>query len=92
MKAGKSSWQVLVCNAAPYAPEQLADDIGVAAEAAVRHIQNWCVGFRGAKTLEQIAEAYNSGNFHANPPAGVLRYSEDVRQYYEGTAMPTAVG
>lgn len=76
-------WQIMLINAPGCSPDELLSDPRLCAHMSVRFIDSFVVGFRRAKTLEQIAETYNSGNFYAHPPPGVLRYADHTRKYYD---------
>lgn len=81
-------WQVMLINAPGCSPLDLEDDPEKCAQAVVIFINHFIIGFRKAKTLEQIAQTYNSGNFYPAPPPGVLLYADKVRQYYDNYPLP----
>jgi hypothetical protein len=93
--AGASSygpWQVLLVNAPNFTPSELQADPDKCAQAFVCHMNIFVLGFRGARTLEQIAQTYNSGNFYPNPSPEVLRYVDKVRNYYDRYHVPDNAG
>jgi hypothetical protein len=85
-------WQMLLINAPGCSPEDLDDNPEKCAQAFASFVNRFVIGFRRAQTLEQMAQTYNSGNFYPNPPAGVLRYGQDVRHYYDGYPLPVIDG
>lgn len=56
-------WQVLLVNAPGYSPIELMSDAELACKAAVEFLNRVTLGAQKADTLEEIADAYNSGNF-----------------------------
>lgn len=81
-------WQVMLVNAPGYTPDELEDNPEKCAQAFVIHMNNFVLDFRKAKTLEEVAQTYNSGNFYPNPSSSVLRYMDAVRHYYDSYPMP----
>jgi hypothetical protein len=82
-------WQELLVNCTPeMKPENFAD-INRAAAQAVRFINRRILQAEQAKTIEQIAVAYNSGKWKwLTVPPGAERYAKDCQRYYDTTAMP----
>lgn len=81
-------WQMLPCNAQQFTPSQLYADPELCAQAFVAFFNRYIVRTRQARTLEQIAQVYNSGSIHLNPPAGVLRYMDEARANYDKIVVP----
>ena len=78
-------WQVLLVNT-QCSPEELGSDPTKACEAAVHYISTFVLGFRKARTLAQILDTYNSGNWRdANVP---LKYIHDGTNYYQNYPLP----
>ena len=84
------AWQVLLCSAPTFTPDELTNDPDAAARAFVAHMNGYVLGMRKAQTITQIAETYNAGHFSTNPPPGVLRYTAAVMQYYLNEYLPNA--
>ena len=83
-------WQLMAVNVTPFleSVEQFAD-LDFCAAQTVNHINIAILRAQGAKTLTQIADAYNSGNFHDKiVPA---QYIADVVRYYDSYSMPVTV-
>lgn len=82
-------WQILLVNVTPPAsPDDMAR-IDRCALAVVGFLNREILGREKAQTLEEIAEAYNSGKWKwQTVPAGVARYAADCRKYYETEPMP----
>lgn len=81
-------WQIMLANAADTSPEVLLSDLDAAAKATVAFINSFVLGHRQAKTVEQIAETYNSGHISLNPAPGVLKYLTNVAHTYSTVALP----
>ena len=56
-------WQVMLVNAPGYSPVELMADVELACKSAVDFLNRVTLGAQNASTLEEIADAYNSGNF-----------------------------
>lgn len=82
-------WQELLVNCSPpMKPEDFAN-ISRCAMEVVTFINRRILSGEKATTLEQIAEAYNSGKWAwLTVPPGVERYGADCRRYYDTEGMP----
>jgi hypothetical protein len=82
-------WQLLLVNALPPAsPDDMAriDRCGLA---TVQFLNRRILEPQKPTTVEEIAEAYNSGKWRwQTVPAGVARYAADCRRYYDSEPMP----
>jgi len=56
-------WQVMLINVVRFSPLEMLDDPEKAIQAAVSHLNNAIFRPQKPKTLAQIADSYNSGNF-----------------------------
>lgn len=85
-------WQELLVNCAPAMRPEDFTNVNRAAMEAVIIINRRILGAEKATTLEEIAEAYNSGKWKwlALPP-GVERYAADCRRYYDTVPLPAPV-
>jgi hypothetical protein len=54
-------WQVLLINAPNFSPSELQTDPDKCAQAFMGFMRSFVLGYRRAKTLEQIAQTFNSG-------------------------------
>jgi len=83
-------WQELLVNCSgEMRPEDFANLSRAGMEVA-QFINAWVFNYRGATTLAQIAETYNSGKWqYLTVPPGVAKYAADCAKYYE-TPMPQA--
>lgn len=74
-------WQIMACNASGFTPLDLLDP-DKAAHATVNFLNREILGRQKATTLEQIADAYNSGNWSdANvPTAYIEKFVASYRQ------------
>lgn len=80
-------WQVLLCNAYGYKPQEISMDLDKAVTATVGFIRRWCINTQKCKTLREFADAYNSGNPRdANIPE---EYIEKVRHNYFSEVLAT---
>lgn len=85
-------WQILLVNCEqPCAPDELATRIDKCAYETVKFLNRRALHAQGAKTVEEIGIAWNSGTLHHpdGVPAGVARYAADLREYYDHEPMPT---
>ena len=84
-------WQLLLVNVQPAAsPDDLAS-LHRCAMATVGYLNREILKRENPLTVEEIAEAYNSGKWKwQTVPAGVARYAADCRNYYDNEAMPQA--
>ncbi len=91
-------WQLLLLNAIGFAkPEQFAD-LGYCGMQTACFINHRIVKLEGARTVGEIAAAYNAGrwkvyfdgNDHllAGAPAGIERYVADCQRYYDHEPIP----
>ena len=80
-------WQLMAVNVTPSleSVEQFAD-LDFCAAQTVNHINLAILQAQGAKTLAQIADAYNSGNFRDKIVP--TQYIADVVRYYDSYPMP----
>ena len=82
-------WQELLVNcSAEMRPEDFAilDRCGLE---VTSFINARILGHEQATTVEQIAEAYNSGKWQwASVPPGVAKYAADCVRYYSSLEMP----
>lgn len=73
-------WQVMFCNTEGVSPFDLAMDAETGLIAAIQHL-NQRVFRQGAQTLDQIADAYNTGSYKQGvPPA---KYIENLKRRYD---------
>ena len=86
-------WQILLVNVRPQASPADMARLGRCALATVSFLNREILAREQARTVEEIAEAYNSGKWkwHA-VPAGVARYAADCRRFYDSEPMPSEVG
>lgn len=79
-------WQILPVNAPGFSPEELSRNPDHAAIAVIGFIRRRILEAQKARTLEQIADSYNSGNFRdANIPA---EYIKAIKTNYFAVPMP----
>jgi hypothetical protein len=85
-------WQLLLVNVQPSSsPDDMAN-LNRCAMATVTFLNRQILDREHPQTLEEIAEAYNSGKWKwQSVPPGVERYAEDCRKYYDSEPMPAAV-
>lgn len=83
-------WQVMYINAYPLGtPEQLDANLDLATQAAVHFLNGYVLGVKKAKSLQEIAQIYNSGCLSDPMKLGVLRYVENVTRNYENAGRET---
>lgn len=83
-------WQLLLVNVEPQASPDEMENLNRCAMATVQFL-NRLLEREKPQTLEEIAEAYNSGKWRWQVvPPGVERYAEDCRKYYDGVPLPGA--
>lgn len=74
-------WQLMATNAIGFSPYELLTDPDIAAHATINFLNRVILDGQGAKTLEEIADAYNSGNFRdANVPQ---KYIAELLENYK---------
>lgn len=81
-------WQILPCNALGYTPDELQGDEEKCAQAFVGFFNHYIIGQKHALTLNEMAQAYNSGHYSKTPDVGVQRYAADVLHYYQSAVFP----
>lgn len=84
-------WQILLVNCRPgTSPEHMTNLDRCGLETTV-FLNARILKGEGAKTVAEIAEAYNSGKWRwEEVPAGVARYAADCVKYYESEPMPAS--
>jgi hypothetical protein len=85
MAAAKSygPWQIMYVNCYLLGtPQQIDEDINLGAQAGVEFINSYIILDKKALNLQQVARVYNSGNLTVPMTMGVMRYIENVGQYY----------
>lgn len=87
-------WQILLVNCLDGAtPEEMAVNVNRCALETAGFINRRILKLQQAKTVEEIAIAYNSGKWQwLEVPAGVERYAADCVKYYESEPLPADVG
>jgi hypothetical protein len=75
-------WQVMLCNAAGYKPDEMGRDPKKACDAAVKFLNRFVFGVRGARTLSQILDTYNSGTWRDQESPGVKEYIKVCTRFY----------
>jgi hypothetical protein len=75
-------WQIMLCNAVGWKPRELAEDLEHAAVATIGFIRRQVLGAQKARTLEQIADTYNSGNYRDRVTPDVAAYIAAVKNFY----------
>lgn len=79
-------WQLLLVNAIGCTPDQLQSDIGACARATIDFINREIVGRQQARTMDAIADAWNTGNWKdRNVP---WAYIHELTDYYLNFPMP----
>lgn len=56
-------WQIMAPNAMGFSPVELVSDLETCGMATVAFLNREILGRQGAQTLDEIGDAYNSGNF-----------------------------
>ncbi len=77
-----SPWQILPCNAPGFSPLELATDLDKAATAVIGYIRRYVLGAKGAVTLEEVLDTYNSGTWRDEQSPAVEKYVERGNYYY----------
>lgn len=75
-------WQMMLCNARGYTPDELEDDPEKAAQAFLGFVNRYIIGVQKAQNLEEILQCYNAGHCTLTPTPGVQRYVEDGFTHY----------
>ena len=82
-------WQIMLVNVHPAASPAEMANLNRAAMETVSFLNREIFEREEPQTLEEIAEAYNSGKWKwQTVPAGVARYAADCRKYYDSEPMP----
>lgn len=76
-------WQVMLCNAPGFTPNELMTDPAKACVAAVGYLQRYVFAAQKARTLAQIADTYNSGNWRDRVTPDVQAYIAAVTGFYQ---------
>ena len=85
-------WQELLVNCGPTMRPEDFTNVNRAAMEVVLFINRVILAREQATTLEEIAEAYNSGKWAwLTVPPGVERYAADCRRYYDTVPLPAPV-
>lgn len=77
-----SPWQILPINALGYKPEELGTDPEKAAQAVIGYLKRYALATRGARTLDQILDTYNSGTWRDEQSPAVVDYVKQGLYYY----------
>lgn len=80
--ASYGPWQLLLCNAPGFTPYELANDAEKACQATIGFFKRYVFGIRFARTLEQIADTYNSGTWRDAVTPTVQGYIRKVTHSY----------
>ena len=80
-------WQLMLCNA-HHSPAELRSDPAVACEDAVHYIRFYVLGFRKARTLAEILDTYNTGNWREQDEDAPTKYMRDGMNYYHSVPLP----
>lgn len=90
--ASYGPWQIMLRNChLGTSPEDMAN-LNRATMETVGFINRHILTREGAKTIAEIAEAWNSGKWQwTKVPEGVERYAAECEKYYATEAMPAAV-
>ena len=81
-------WQILLINASSSIHPEDFINLDRCAFETVRFINDRILRHEQATTVEQIADAYNSGTWRDARSAGVEAYVERSRKYYDTEPMP----
>ncbi|HZU33730.1 MAG TPA: hypothetical protein VFB79_21630 [Candidatus Angelobacter sp.] len=85
-----SPWQIMATNARQFTPLELMNEPEKAIQSVVSFLNREILGRQEAKTLSQIADAYNSGNWRDNNvPA---EYIEKLHRNYLVKMPPVSMG
>jgi hypothetical protein len=77
--------QIMACNARGFTPRQLAESVEDAMRASVDRLNYYVIGHQKAATLEQICDAWNTGNYKdKNVPE---EYIAEVKKHYASEVM-----
>lgn len=81
-------WQVMYQNCARFgSPSEIDSNIDLACQAAVAFLNNYVIKSQKAESLLEIARIYNSGNQIVPMTLGVMRYVENVCNFYTRTEI-----
>lgn len=76
-------WQLMYYNCPGYTPSQLVTDAEAGAKCFLNYFNTY-VQRKGAVTLEQIGEVYNSGHvWEVTPPPDIQQYVEKLQVNYQ---------
>ena len=76
-------WQMMLCNyGRAYTPSQLLTDLQANAEEFVRFFNLNVLKHRGAKTLNDVGQVWNSGHIVSAPSPGVSAYCQRLQEAY----------
>lgn len=85
-------WQELLVNCSESMTPDQFTNVRRAAMESVGFINKRILKAEKATTLEEIAEAYNSGKWQwMTVPPGAERYAAQCREYYDTVPLPAAV-
>lgn len=79
-------WQMMPVNAPSASPDQLASDAEVAARAFVAFVNRRIFAAEGARTVQQVGEAYNAGHFGPGIPPEAVAYGKHAAFYHDQVA------
>lgn len=82
-------WQVMLTNAIGFTPKELANEPEKAVVATIGYTRRYVLEHEKAKTLAQIADTYNSGNWKDRVTADVEQYIAAVRHFYISEVIDT---
>ena len=80
-------WQVMLINTQS-SPEQIGSDPSVACNATVHYLTTYVLGFRKARTLAEILDTYNTGNWRERSVP--TKYIHDGTNYYQNFLLPAS--
>lgn len=81
-------WQILLVNCSQGTKPEDFTDIDRCAQESVTLINARIIKHESAATVAEIADAYNSGDWHDAQSAAVQRYVTDCQHYYDNVEMP----
>lgn len=80
-------WQVMFCNAPGFTPHELMTQPEKSVTATIGFLKRYVLGARKARTLAQIADTFNSGNWRDAQSAAVKQYIEAVTNFYHSEVL-----